>query len=75
MNLPLQPEVANKPRLLYQAIAPESLLPEKMPSPPISSKRPVFIALQHLNLSYETRPKWHRFFFDLTGRLFGRRLG
>ena len=25
--------------------------------------------------SYETRPKWHSFFFDLTGRFFGRRLG
>ena len=24
---------------------------------------------------YETRPKWHSFFFDLTGRFFGRRLG
>jgi hypothetical protein len=24
---------------------------------------------------YETTPKWHSFFFDLTGRFFGRRLG
>jgi hypothetical protein len=34
-----------------------------------------YVFFEHLNLLYETTPKWHSFFFDQTGRFFGRRLG